>query len=415
MHLGIVSPPVSGHINPFAALGRELRRRGHRMTWFHMEDLAERIQREELEFCAIGRQDHPRGSLGESLAQLGRLQGWPALRFTVAAIRLTTEMICRDLPDAARRCGVDALLVDQTEPAGGCVAEHLGMPFITVCNALLLNREPYVPPPFTPWQYRKAAWARVRNSVGYAISDWVMSPVARVLVDYRARWKLAALRSAEDAWSKLAQISQQPAEFDFPRERLPENFHYTGPLRDPQPRRDGFPWERLNGKPLIFASLGTLQKGKGAIFGCFAEACADLPVQLVVAHGGGLEEGVARSLAGDPIVVPFAPQIEVLKRCALTLTHAGLNTILDSLSQGVPAIAVPITFEQPAIAARLEWVGAGLRITAARLKAKGLRAAIVSVLDSEKYGRAARRMSEAIERSGGVRKAADLVEQALRG
>ena len=43
MHLGIVSPPVSGHINPFAALGRELKRRSHRVTWFHMEDLAGRI------------------------------------------------------------------------------------------------------------------------------------------------------------------------------------------------------------------------------------------------------------------------------------------------------------------------------------------------------------------------------------
>src|SRR5579863_6691825 len=179
MHFGIISPPVSGHINPFAALGRELRRRGHGVTWFHMEDLAERIESEDLGFFPIGQSDHPRGSLPLSLAQLGRLQGWPALRFTIQAIRRTTEMICRDLPDAVRRAGIDALLVDQTEPAGGSVAEHLGMPFITVCNALALNRDPYVPPPFTPWEYRKSSWARGRNAAGYAISDRLMSPVTR--------------------------------------------------------------------------------------------------------------------------------------------------------------------------------------------------------------------------------------------
>ena len=132
MHLGIVSPPVSGHINPFSALGRELCRRGHRVTWFHMQDLAGRIQSEDIEFYPIGHSDHPPGSLPRSLAQLGRLQGWPALRFTIDAIRLTTEMICRDLPAAVKKAGIDALLVDQTEPAGGTVAEHLGMPFTPV-------------------------------------------------------------------------------------------------------------------------------------------------------------------------------------------------------------------------------------------------------------------------------------------
>jgi len=414
MHLGIVSPPVSGHINPFAALGRELKRRGHRVTWFHMEDLAGRIQREDLDFQAIGQTDHPLGSLPESLSQLGRLQGWPALRFTINAIRKTTEMLCRDLPEAVRRAGVDALLVDQTEPAGGSVAEHLGMPFITVCNALALNRDPYVPPPFTPWGYQRSAWAKVRNHAGYAVSDWIMSPVTRVLADYRKQWRLRALTSPDDTCSKIAQISQQSAEFDFPRQDLPVDFHYVGPLRDPTPRRDGFPWDRLDGRPLIYASLGTLQNGKDAIFRCFSEACAGLPVQLVIAHGGGLDQQAVASLAGEPIVVSYAPQVEVLKKCALTLTHAGLNTILDTLSQGVPAIAVPITFEQPAIAARLLWVGAGYRIPPAKLEPGGLRGRIRELLEDRSTKSAAVRIAGSMRGAGGVQAAAEIIVHSLK-
>jgi zeaxanthin glucosyltransferase len=414
MHLGIISPPVSGHINPFAALGRELRRRGHRVTWFHMEDLAERIQAEDLEFYPIGQKDHPQGSLPRSLEQLGRLQGWPALRFTINAIRQTTAMICRDLPEAVRVAGVDALLVDQTEPSGGSVAESLGMPFITVCNALALNRDPYVPPPFTPWGYQRSAWAHVRNATGYAVSDRLMSPVTRVLAEYRRQWKLPRLKSGDDSCSKLAQISQQSAEFDFPREKLPVNFSYAGPLRDPAPRRDGFPWDRLDGRPVVYASLGTLQNGKEAIFRCFSEACAGLEVQLVIAHGGGLEPRAITSLAGDPVCVPYAPQVEVLKRCALTLTHAGLNTILDTLSQGVPAIAIPLTFEQPAIAARLLWVGAGCRIAPKKLEVQNLKRVIREVLEGGSYKKAALRMADAIRKAGGVTTAADIVERALK-
>jgi MGT family glycosyltransferase len=138
-----------------------------------------------------------------------------------------------------------------------------------------------------------------------------------------------------------------------------------------------------------------------------------LDVQLVIAHGGGLDERAVASLDGNPIAVAYAPQIEVLKRCALTLTHAGLNTVLDSLSQGVPAIAVPLTFEQPAIAARLVWVGAGRRISPGKLEAKSLRRTISEVLEEKGYSQAAQRMAASIREAGGARKAADIIERAL--
>ncbi len=97
--------------------------RGHRVTVFHMKDIEERVCAEGLEFVSIGQRDYPRGSLPESLARLGRLQGLAALRYTIQAVRRTTEMFCRDAPAAIRVAGVDMLLVDQTEPAGGSIAQ----------------------------------------------------------------------------------------------------------------------------------------------------------------------------------------------------------------------------------------------------------------------------------------------------
>ena len=70
-------------------------------------------------------------------------------------------MVCRDAPDAIRRLKIDALLVDQMEPAGGAVADHLGIPFVTICNALAINRDPVAPPAFTPWPYRQSRWLRL--------------------------------------------------------------------------------------------------------------------------------------------------------------------------------------------------------------------------------------------------------------
>lgn len=413
MHFGIVSPPVSGHINPFGALGRELIRRGHRVSLIHMPDLAERARAEGLGFIGIGYSDHPPGSLSESLAQLARLQGWAALRFTIRAVSRTTEMICRDAPGCIRSTGIDALLVDQTEPAGGAVAEHLGLPFVTVSNALILNREPRVPPPFTGWNYSDNPFARLRNRIGYYASDRVMAPVRAVLRSYREKWGLTPHAKPDDSFSPLAQISQLAPAFDFPRRELPPSFEYVGPLRDAIPRGGGFPWHRLDGRPLVYASLGTLQNRKHWVFRCFAEACAGLPVQLVIAHGGGLDEAAAAALPGNPVAVAYAPQREVLARARLTLTHAGLNTVLDSLTYGVPLIAVPITYEQPAIASRVRWCGAGRVLSLSSLTMERLRSTIRAVLDDPSYTANAQVVRRSIESLGGVARAAEVIEKAI--
>ena len=414
MHFGIISPPVPGHIHPFGALGRELIARGHRVTLFHMPDVEERARVEGLDFVAIGARDHPVGSFPEWLAKLTRLRGLAALRFTVEAIRNATEMLCREAPAALREAGVGFLLADQTEPAGRTIAEHICLPLVTICNALALNREPSVPPPFTAWPYRDSWPARVRNQIGYATSDLIMRPIIQVISKYRKRWKLPEHHHPEQSFSRLAQISQQPPAFDYPRRQLPKSFHYVGPLRGPSPQAIPFPWEKLDGRPLVYASLGTLQNGREATFRCFAEACTGIGVQLVLTHGGGLDTRGASDLPGDAIVVSYAPQLELLSRASLTLTHAGLNTVLDSLSCGVPLVAVPITYEQPAIARRVEWCGAGRVVRFPTLNPDRLRAAVQDVLAEPRYRANAERVRDSIQKAGGVRRAAELIEQFLR-
>lgn len=410
MHYGIITPPVPGHIHPFGALGRELIARGHRVTVFHMADVAPRATAEELEFVPIGEADHPPGTLPQSLAKLGQLDGLRALRFTIGEVAKSTRMMLRDGPAAIAKAGVEALLVDQTEPAGGSLAELLEIPFVTICNALLLNREPGVPPAFSEWRYQTGLSARLRNRFGYALSDRALRSVRNVVNEFRAGWGMP-LHRPEESFSPLAQISQQPPAFDYPRQSLPKTFHYVGPLRRPaSSRKIAFPWERLDGRPLVYASLGTLQNGKEQVFRTFAEACTRFDVQVVITHGGGLDERTAASFPGDPLVVSYAPQLELLSRARLTLTHAGLNTVLDSLSCGVPMLAVPITYEQPAIAERLRWCGAGKAIAFRRLTPAAVTAAIEELLADPEFTNAAQRIRKSIAEAGGVRRAADIIE-----
>jgi hypothetical protein len=87
---------------------------------------------------------------------------------------------------------------------------------------------------------------------------------------------------------------------------------------------------------------------------------------------------------------------------ALTITHAGLNTALESLSQGVPMVAIPITNDQPGIASRLEWLGVAEVVAPSRLSVQRLGAAIQRVLREPAYREKARRYQQEIAHLNGL-------------
>jgi UDP:flavonoid glycosyltransferase YjiC (YdhE family) len=99
--------------------------------------------------------------------------------------------------------------------------------------------------------------------------------------------------------------------------------------------------------------MGTLQNGRENVFSSIAQAVGQWEgYQLVLSIGPALEPEQIASLPPNAIVVKQLPQIELLKRSALCITHAGLNIALESLAQGVPMVAIPVTNDQPGVAAR---------------------------------------------------------------
>jgi UDP:flavonoid glycosyltransferase YjiC (YdhE family) len=130
--------------------------------------------------------------------------------------------------------------------------------------------------------------------------------------------------------------------------------------------------------------MGTLQNRQRSIFETIAAACADLEAQIVLSLGSR-DQALEADIAGAPIVVPFAPQLELLRRATLTITHAGLNTALESLTQGVPMLAIPIANDQPGVASRLEWLGVAAVVPPAGLSVPRLRACVGRMLSEPRY------------------------------
>ncbi|WP_326851702.1 glycosyltransferase [Actinocrinis sp.] len=394
-------------------IGRELRRRGHRATVISTLDTQEEVLRNNLEFLPVGAEEYPLGALERFTDVQGKLTGTRAIRFIIKDFARLASVHSRELTDLVTRNGIEALVVDQIQPIGAAVALRYDLPYVNVCSLLPLNSDPDVPPWTMAWPYQDSNQARVKNKIAYRVRYLMEKPITKVANPTRVAWGLPAV-TADGSFSTLAQIAQIPEFFDFPRTQMPESFHYAGPLHDYESASPvQFPWERLDGRPLIYASMGTLLNRRERVFRTIAEACENLDAQLVISlgHRGAR---IPTDFPGKPVVVGYAPQLELLKRASLVIGHGGANTVLESMAYGVPMVLLPVSNDQPGVAARAKRVGVAEFIPVHKANTRRLRTVIDTVLTNPSYRQNAQTYQNEIRGADAVGRAADIIEQAFR-
>lgn len=413
-YYAILTPAYTGHLHPMTALGRTLQRRGHRVVLLSPLDGEVPIRKAGIDYLPIAASEFPVGEWNRVAAEMGRLSGLAGTRCATTCLGRLARGILRELPALSARERFDGLVMDQIAVGTEGACEVARLPLAVACNAIMLHAEPSIPPQVFTWPYRRTPLAWVRNLAGFVVHNSAGWPVLRELLPFRFRHKLSFIGPSfmTEHPPSLVQLSQLPEFLDFPRRRLPDHFYYTGPWIDHDAREEiDFPWNRLDGRPLIYASLGTLQNRLAHVFDLIIEACAGLDVQMVLSLGR--KDAEVTPVSGGHIVVNYAPQCALLKRAALVITHAGLNTTLEALTEGVPLVALPITNDQPGVAARIRYAGVGEFVPIAKLNAGALRRVIETVLRNPDYRKRAQECADRLRRTDGLVQAADLIERAF--
>lgn len=410
-HFAVVAPPYYSHFQALQALAIELIERGHRVTFFHQSDAAHWLSEPRISFRSVGANSHPPGSLERTLHQAAHPDTPWGLRLIIKQMAGTTAMLCNELPQALADNRIDALLCDQMEPAGGLVAESLGLPFVSVACALPVNREPGLPLPVMPFAYATDERSQHMYRGSSQVYDWLMKPLGKVINEAARRLGIPPRSALHECLSPLAQISQTLPGFDFPRSRLPASFHAVGPLRSPLTRKQG-EWPIDKQRPFFFASLGTLQGDRLKLFERIAKACKRLDGQLLIAHCGKLDAAQERRLidCGATWVTDFAPQQWALEQADAVITHGGLNTVMDAIAARTPMLVLPIAFDQPGVAARVAYRGVGSQLSR-RASAARIESALRALLAQPLPGFNA--LIGELQQAGGVTRAADIVEAAV--
>jgi zeaxanthin glucosyltransferase len=406
MKLGFICFNVPGHLNPMTALARQLQGRGHDVVFLYSSGAA------GLAFVPGPEKDH----INESRPEVSALVGEDALKFAMHMLMTQSEAILNSLPATLEATGVDALLLDVGQFYAELAAMQLGMPYIHVSAALHLDYSGYTPLCLYGWPHQTTPAALARNREG--VTKFVKLVQANN-AGIRAYAKSVGLKIDWDdlssTTSPLASITQTPSAFDFESAHWPPQFHHTGPFHDDKGREKvDLPWERLTGEPLIYASMGTILNGRVDVFRTIVAALTKRrDLQLVLSVGDQIDPEQIGPVPNDAIIVKRAPQLELLKRASVCITHAGLNTVLESLAQGVPQVAIPVAFDQPGVAARIADKQTGVVTSLDKLAADHLSTLLDEVLNNSTYQDNARKIQQAIAEANGLSVAADLVEESL--
>ena len=199
---------------------------------------------------------------------------------------------------------------------------------------------------------------------------------------------------------------------------LEGNVVMTGPCL-PQPVADDDPFDTAleeipGGVDVIYVSLGTVFNAQTSIYRKLIAGAASAGAYVVVSAGASFDALVAIRSATVRIH-RRVPQLALLKRVRWVITHGGNNTVQECLVAGRPMVVVPFGGDQIVNAHRVERLGVGVRLDAARLAADSVRTALAT-LDDHRVEQRALQLSLALKGYKGTCLAVDtlLAEVASR-
>jgi MGT family glycosyltransferase len=156
-----------------------------------------------------------------------------------------------------------------------------------------------------------------------------------------------------------------PERFDFPGTERKENSYYIEPSIDLERKDVAFPWDKLDDRrPLLYCSFGSqshLIGGTERFFRLAVEAVGRRDDwQMVLSLGGGLRVEDFAPVPPNVVLVNTSPQLELIQRSSVVISHGGFNSVKECIFFGVPMILFPLIRDHPAIAARVAYHGLGV-------------------------------------------------------
>ncbi len=396
----VYTSPARGHLYPALGVAVELERRGHQV---HVRTLAAEVE----QVRSLGLQAEPIAAAVEAR----EMDDWRARKPTQAlelAIRTFADRAAAEVDDvqgAMRDTGATALLVDTNSWGAQAVAEASGLPWAVFQPYFLAIPAPGVPP-FGPG---------LRRSIGLGgrVRDQLLGRMIRSKIDAAGLDALNAVRARVDA-PPLGTVGELPVRaprllyftaeaLEYPREAWPPNVRFSGAATWATPAATPEWLERVE-RPIALVTCSTERQQDRVIVEAALRTLPDQGYFVVATSGAHSPDSLAGAGSPHVRIEEFLPHDPVIERASVVVCHGGMGITQRALSRGVPVVVVPFGRDQPEVARRIEYAGAGVRLDPRRLGEETLAAAVEQAAAMRE---GAARIASALVEAGGAAAAVD--------
>jgi UDP:flavonoid glycosyltransferase YjiC (YdhE family) len=330
----------------------------------------------------------------------GVVCGWVPSPFRVVAAE---TLVARWIPvwaeHAAReleRTPADVVVADFNLVGALVAAEAAGVPSVALVHNVYRGPVRGRPPWGPGWGRGDGIGRTLRDAVGTFVSERIERRDALPFLNCaRRRLGLRGLRRYTDQDATTTRIVVLTSPVFDPPERFPANVRLVGtPLEESVVTPSDASSSSDDGRPLLLVSLSTLEQGQREVMQRILTAVASLPLCVLVTLGPALRHA-SFDAAPNVVLKPFVPHRSVLPHAGAVVSQCGLGTVMKALAHGVPLVCIPLVGDQPENAARVEALGAGVRLRS-DAGVSEIRHAIGRVLEEPSFRVAAEGVARAI-------------------
>ncbi len=306
--------PEKGHINPSIGVAQQLQKIGHSISFYAPHDISEQLERAGFKKY-ISPSKKSAENQGESFAKQVSDKAW-------------------------LRAWIKEILIDNAyeglETLRNIVREY----DIVVCDPMMYAA-------VIACEQENIPWVALSNSLNPVLNDDISSDLLDT-ISWLSKSRSKLFDQIDicfkgcDALSPYLNIAFATVELIG---RTVQGVELVGPAKTLHERGDEttFSWERIKPDvPLIYASFGSQIYYQPEIFRNLIHAVAEMPVQLVAAT----HDLTFDSVPDNVILCGYSPQIELLKKASVLITHGGANSVMESLAANIPILINPICNDQ---------------------------------------------------------------------
>ncbi len=383
--------PAYGHVNPTLGLVDALVKQGESVTYFCTDEFKNEIESAGAHFISYSKETNPltkkrkitsEMNIGDFLDQRSEILN-------------SSDAIIKDILDKIKDLEFDYIIYAAMFPYGNIIAQILEIPSISS---------------FAVFATQKELMAQKKESMdmsllkNHPINDIYKKVSKQLKQHYNVQLPSNMLELFFNKGD--INIAYTSKYFVSHIDYYDDSFKFIGPPIYDRKENLDFPFEKLEGKKVIYISLGTVFNNTSSrLYDIFFKSFAN--IEAIVVMTAYKVDLSGFDIPRNFIVRNYVPQSEILKYTDVAITHAGMNSTSDLIYNNVPFVAIPISADQPYMAGRASELGATISLDKDKLTPEILKNSVNEVLNDPSYLENIKKISSSFKQTGGYKKAVE--------